>query len=1035
MIEQGLFKKYFVGRDGFYWWIGQIAEESSWVDNKRGIPADNNEQTPGFGERYKVRIMGHHTAVPSQLPDDHLPWATVMYPVTAGGGTAGTSETANLRQGMFVFGFFMDGEDGQQPVIMGVIGYNNYTAIMAEVPDAKFVPFTGLNAANGQNHATFSRKAEPGTGNMAPAPSPDAPKEDPDNPATTQTPPPKKGNTQKKGTENDKIINGTEAPTEVKDAASTVSAEETQKDNVVPKPSKCDPIPFAALQLNISNFVKDIEKTKKTLTDYRYAATRGVINLEDEILQKKEQVTKAIMSGIYWVLDEAQRYAANLQNTVFKELFSRLNPNELFAASTSLNGVIDIIICVIKKVFGALGAYIFDLVDDIIDKVINVTKCFIENFIAAILGTVNSLLNSLLSYLTDTVTGMISGVFDVALAGVDLITTGWDIIQDVLSLLSCNDDPECDAYNVSQWNILTGGKEDRASIDVFKGKVDRFTKKLSNISYDFTSGIDNVLNQMGNALQGQLADVFDDDTCNIGPILCGPPSIQLFGGTGAGFAANPVIGSNGSIIAVDIVSMGSGYRPNGNTYAQIVDACGNGSGGVINPIFGGPLDDLLGIGDGIGDGSIFDDNLTGTGRRGVLDPYWNGRRAELASGGAGGGVAGVVSPVFVTGSPVFTGLITGDRLNLGVLDGRVLRVGTGGAGGIGTTGIGVTASVPGTQPSNSFENNIPKSINQTWLQQSFPGNIPSARIGKQFFDNGFEDVSGRIDSSIPSTSGISSSEIPKNYSSIIRAAENGQEFDDLSGIGGTVIGADPTVGGGRTDFIDDGTVGITGFVIIDGGSGYLRGANGDLGGMNRTWATADQTKILKPDGTYLLPSSPGDFIVLDEGDSVELPVGTRVVTEPLENGTGGGEEIVGGVYHVMARPGQITAPEPETSSRDAGEYPADSDGKYPVITYLSTIFVQDPGVGYSASDEVILTPSNGAEATITVTELGAIESIRVIQKGEGFKVRPTAYIKTEGGIGALLAPQLGLNRIEKERLTEPGIADKVIQVEDVARGY
>ena len=45
------------------------------------------------------------------------------------GGDVGTFETANLRQGNFVFGFFMDGEDGQQPVIMGVIGYNNYTAI------------------------------------------------------------------------------------------------------------------------------------------------------------------------------------------------------------------------------------------------------------------------------------------------------------------------------------------------------------------------------------------------------------------------------------------------------------------------------------------------------------------------------------------------------------------------------------------------------------------------------------------------------------------------------------------------------------------------------------------------------------------------------------------------------------------------------------------------------------------------------------------------------------------------------------------
>ena len=91
MIDQGLFKKYFVGRDGFYWWIGQIAEESSWVDNKSGIPSEDNTKTPGFGQRYKVRIMGYHTAVPSELPDDHLPWATVMYPVTAGGGTAATT--------------------------------------------------------------------------------------------------------------------------------------------------------------------------------------------------------------------------------------------------------------------------------------------------------------------------------------------------------------------------------------------------------------------------------------------------------------------------------------------------------------------------------------------------------------------------------------------------------------------------------------------------------------------------------------------------------------------------------------------------------------------------------------------------------------------------------------------------------------------------------------------------------------------------------------------------------------------------------
>ena len=86
MIEQqGLFKRHFVGRDGFYWWIGQIAPASVWKSNIPGLPVANNTDTPGFGERYKVRIMGHHTALPEDLPDEQLPWATVMYPVTAGG--------------------------------------------------------------------------------------------------------------------------------------------------------------------------------------------------------------------------------------------------------------------------------------------------------------------------------------------------------------------------------------------------------------------------------------------------------------------------------------------------------------------------------------------------------------------------------------------------------------------------------------------------------------------------------------------------------------------------------------------------------------------------------------------------------------------------------------------------------------------------------------------------------------------------------------------------------------------------------------
>ena len=129
-MENIFVKNHFVGRDGFIWWIGQIPNEEVWKENKSGFPQKNNEECPGFAERYKVRIMGYHTAVPSELEDSELPWATVMYPVTAGGGGRAAYQNANLTQGCWVFGFFIDGDQCQTPVIMGALGYNDYNTVM-----------------------------------------------------------------------------------------------------------------------------------------------------------------------------------------------------------------------------------------------------------------------------------------------------------------------------------------------------------------------------------------------------------------------------------------------------------------------------------------------------------------------------------------------------------------------------------------------------------------------------------------------------------------------------------------------------------------------------------------------------------------------------------------------------------------------------------------------------------------------------------------------------------------------------------------
>ena len=114
----------------FNWWIGQIADDSVWRDNILPGKYADSGQVPGWGRRYKVRIIGLHDQGEVPIPSEDLPWAQVMYPVTGGGGQSESFQTANLRQGNMVFGFFIDGQEMQVPVIMGILG-NNSQSILA----------------------------------------------------------------------------------------------------------------------------------------------------------------------------------------------------------------------------------------------------------------------------------------------------------------------------------------------------------------------------------------------------------------------------------------------------------------------------------------------------------------------------------------------------------------------------------------------------------------------------------------------------------------------------------------------------------------------------------------------------------------------------------------------------------------------------------------------------------------------------------------------------------------------------------------
>lgn len=94
-----------LGQEGFVWFVGVVE-------------ARNDPKKLG---RVKVRIYNFHSENKSLMPTDQLPWAVVMVsPTNPSYSQVGISPNG-LTIGSTVVGFFLDGNDGNQPVIMGTI--------------------------------------------------------------------------------------------------------------------------------------------------------------------------------------------------------------------------------------------------------------------------------------------------------------------------------------------------------------------------------------------------------------------------------------------------------------------------------------------------------------------------------------------------------------------------------------------------------------------------------------------------------------------------------------------------------------------------------------------------------------------------------------------------------------------------------------------------------------------------------------------------------------------------------------------------
>ncbi len=123
----------FVGKDGFFWWVGEVEE--------------NND--PMKLGRVKVRVLGYYTnvrgATTADLPTEYLPWATVLQGTDQAGNDGQGESSGQLQPGAIVMGFFMDGESAQMPIVIGVLRVKK----SGDSRDKKIFAFTGENMEPG----------------------------------------------------------------------------------------------------------------------------------------------------------------------------------------------------------------------------------------------------------------------------------------------------------------------------------------------------------------------------------------------------------------------------------------------------------------------------------------------------------------------------------------------------------------------------------------------------------------------------------------------------------------------------------------------------------------------------------------------------------------------------------------------------------------------------------------------------------------------------------------------------------------------
>jgi hypothetical protein len=580
-MEESLLKSNFLGRDGFRWWVGQIPPESAHGGQINGA---------GWGNRFKVRIMGYHPYNTVELPNEDLPWAQCLLPTTSGTGAGNNATTVKVSPGDTVFGFFLDGDNAQIPVIMGCFGRTS------QVPSGDyagpFQPFTG-----------YTGKVKKPNGTLKPDQSLEQNAESGKSPRS---------------------VSPQQAEAIADDEISSFSAigDKIQLGNTVNNTI------IGKISTEVGNLLNKV-KAPAIFTDIANEITRVTDKIQAITNGLVGNMVNGLYKGMIPILNSGLKL---LYDSVYSiVLAATQNPPSAHLAGVAaqtamvnpIKAVEQAMPCVAGAIISGLGSLIEEILNSVVDNVENFVSCAANQFTGVL---VNDIIGKISSGLSASLGGIQAILEFVPSFSVDgFLRNSIDSIKGLVGLFDCNQSKGKSNGIVDEWIIGCGPANapapsfdeilENANVtnaiatagDVLggiQGAVGAVADIIGGVAGAF-SAINNVPNQIGGCYTGP-------------PLFCSAPVVTIFGGGGSGATAIPLIGAisgtTGSVIGAKVTNGGSGYRfP---PFVEIRDNCNQGYGVVARSTINdaGEVDSIYIVSEGENypTGDLYDNSVSTT---------------------------------------------------------------------------------------------------------------------------------------------------------------------------------------------------------------------------------------------------------------------------------------------------------------------------------------------------------------------------------------------------------------------------------------